>query len=288
MSVSSVLLASSEYPSSLSSDNFRRESETSKIFSKNLRKRLPASEIPDFKSRTYAKTLVRKEPPLSLIDTCVFTEDGLPASVHGTGLKSFSDKDIVHVHKSHSDTVLAEHLQVQTDIPSDDIQVINGKHVLLQQAQRSCVPTACAMLLLDHGKIPDYSSVYLTNLATDKEQQSWLEKGGCKVCKTVLKREYRDFEIIELLQFLLKKNGPGILSIDSKTIGGHAIILDKIMGDQAIIRDPCHGWMISITLSALLEYMGGSFIQILPSHADLLVGYEGLDAIDSGYEADIG
>jgi hypothetical protein len=134
-----------------------------------------------------------------------------------------------------------------------------GKHVILQQALRSCVPTCVGMLVLDHGKIPNYFDIANADLANEQLAEMWFKEAGL-----ASKCSYLDRKKTTLVQSL-NNHGPGILSINHPDVGGHVIILDEIsiQKQTATIRDPFHGWMITVRLQSLLKYAGGYFLQVI-------------------------
>ncbi|MDN3506853.1 MAG: hypothetical protein P0S96_06455 [Simkaniaceae bacterium] len=136
----------------------------------------------------------------------------------------------------------------------------SGEHVLLQQATRSCVPTCIAMLILDRGGSPNYEAIENTDLANDSQAFDWISEAGYKPMLTKLNKE----KITQHLAALIKEHGSGKLGIDHPDAGFHAVVLDAIsLEDQtAQIRDPYHGWKITITLDTLLKMNPEDFIQI--------------------------
>jgi Papain-like cysteine protease AvrRpt2 len=134
----------------------------------------------------------------------------------------------------------------------------DGRHVILQQAAASCVPTSVAMIVLDHGGKPDYNSIKETHFAEDEDAVNWIQKAGFSAKLTLLPHTDK----IQTLSKCLKEYGPGALCIYGNDIGGHEIVLDAIEDDMATIRDPFHGWCIDIRLDVLKEIAGSSFIQI--------------------------
>jgi Papain-like cysteine protease AvrRpt2 len=134
----------------------------------------------------------------------------------------------------------------------------DGRHVILQQAVASCVPTSVAMIVLDHGGKPNYESITGTHFADDDDAVNWIKEAGFSAKLTLLPVTDK----IRTLSKCLKENGPGVLSISGKDIGGHDIVLDAIEDEIATIRDPFHGWCIDIRLDVLNEIAGRSFIQI--------------------------
>ncbi len=94
----------------------------------------------------------------------------------------------------------------------------SGKHVILQQAVKSCVPSCVAMLVLDHGKMPDYKTIKFTNLANQEEAIAWVRAAGLNPQMTIIK----DLEnAANILNESIQKYGSGVLSINHPKISGH-------------------------------------------------------------------
>ncbi len=137
-----------------------------------------------------------------------------------------------------------------------------GKHVILQLAVKSCVPTCMGMLILDQGKTPNYQAIKDTHLANTDQAIEWAKEAGlkCKVTKTPKE------DIIKSLSKLLDENGPGMLEIVHPVLKGHVVILDYISEERgtATIRDSFHGWMITLKLDAFKKWIqpNKDFLQI--------------------------
>lgn len=71
-----------------------------------------------------------------------------------------------------------------------------GKHVILQQAIASCVPSCVGMLVLDHGKIPDYDSIQTTHYANTESAPKLVEEAGLTPILTELKGNAEEVVII--------------------------------------------------------------------------------------------
>jgi hypothetical protein len=137
-----------------------------------------------------------------------------------------------------------------------------GKHVILQQAAASCVPSSVAMLVLDHGGKPNYNEIRDTHYAKDEDAVRWFKEAGFATTTTQLSSSS---DRLKTLNTQLKEHGPGILAVyEYPGIGSHEIVLDAIDFSKktATIRDPFHGWQIDITLSELERICGNTFIQI--------------------------
>lgn len=138
----------------------------------------------------------------------------------------------------------------------------NGKHVILQQSVRSCVPTCVGMLALDHRKTPNYEKMIFTDLANLEEGMQWIKEAGLVPHVTSI-HSYQE-DKAEVLAKCLKEYGPGILSIKHPVIGGHVIVLDEISkaDNTATIRDSFHGWVLTIKLDLLLQWTDNYFLQV--------------------------
>lgn len=220
--------------------------------------------------------LSKRIPPLGPCDTVrgVFdpeTKTQVRISKHGE--RSFVPKnDPNFLVKIHPMKFLKEpdHFKKQSLAITKD-----GHHVIHQQASRSCVPTAVAMLILDHGKTPNWDSIIETNLANEEQARGWIEEAKLKPIMNKLP-DYTtpkfhgtpsNEEIQHMahtLQSLIEKNGPGLLGISPPYMGGHEIVLDRIFPerDEADIRDPYHGVALRVKLSTLLSWWPESFIQV--------------------------
>ncbi len=136
-----------------------------------------------------------------------------------------------------------------------------GRHVILQQAAKSCGPSCAAMLILDHGKKPNYDTIRNISLSNTDRVARWIEDAGLQSKTTDLSVEK---DRVGALIKCLNADGPGVLSIRHDEIGGHFIVLDAISVDDntATIRDPCHGWALTMKLDVLIPWIRPYFIQV--------------------------
>lgn len=137
-----------------------------------------------------------------------------------------------------------------------------GKHVILQQSAGSCAPSCVAMLVLDKGKSPNYEAIRFTSGTWTEHLVKWVNQAGfgCEISGIPLENK------IEFLSKKVSELGSGILSISHPEMGTHAIILDEISAEknEAVIRDPFHGWMVTMKLDVLTPWIraGNRFCQI--------------------------
>lgn len=198
--------------------------------------------VSTFNTISKTKKIERAYPPLSVADT-VKAHGG---SIHGQA-ELFEDHEIIL-------PILARAVE-----PPKIAKGVNGKAVIQQQATRGCTAACVAMLQADHGKAVDWDELMLCNLG-DIDTMRWsLEASGLKVLTERI-------ESFDQLQEQIRLNGPAIVSVNTG-YGSHRIIVDSIAFDQfsAIIREPYHGWQITVTGKALktaLE-LPSTIIQIL-------------------------
>lgn len=130
----------------------------------------------------------------------------------------------------------------------------DGRHVMQQQGQRSSGAAAVAMLVMDYGGKPNTYCVKNYNLSTADEQVWRLEQAG--LVPIVARAGGGRTKLGQQLEDLIKKNGPGILSVDGE-LGGHVVVIDRfsMTDNEAIIRDPFHGWSITVSADSILDRM---------------------------------
>lgn len=124
----------------------------------------------------------------------------------------------------------------------------DDKHVILQPSIRSADASCMAMLLLDMRKEVDFKNLEFIDSA---------ETMAYKV-----RINYKTGNLKNLSKCF---KGPTIVTVFQSSIAGHTFILDAISeNNEATIRDPFHGWMITIKSDAFnnLINSGGTFFQI--------------------------
>lgn len=129
-------------------------------------------------------------------------------------------------------------------------QTSDGRHVIFHPE----LDAACAaMLIMDQGKNTGFQRE-LSKIEEPQELEEYIKNYGLVPVCTVIPANDKMQRII-YLQKLLDKDGPGILFIQGNYF---SFIIDKIVtseagGGSVEIRDPHHGWAITITLKALLK-----------------------------------
>ena len=217
---------------------------------------LPSSEGPD---GYYIVNLASpRRPPPSVVDTML-----------GYGLDKNSYR-----HAAQEGDLLVEPQQVRKQYPIrllsppdgawqlDALGITqHGKHVIQQQALRSCVPATVAMLLLDKGKIPNYIELRSMNLSNDEGIFASLRQAECEGIRCDLSGG----NFLEKAEQAIRLRGPIMLGIHHPTLAGHEIILDSVdvHRNEVTIRDPYYGAMLTIPAEVFFSWDPGKGIQIL-------------------------
>lgn len=190
----------------------------------------------------------RRYPPVRSCDTFMgMNADGTYISAHST---------VVFVS-------LQELIQVHPVKKIDEVVSTSeeGKHVILQQAVRSCFPSALTMLALDFKGTPLFDIMATTNITSAERKVHYLKQTGLQFVTHSLSGT--PAQKVETLEQLLTKGRPGILIIEHPDLGGHSVVLDEVSRQKgtATLRDPYHGWMITMRLPPLMTWIGGEFLQ---------------------------
>lgn len=197
----------------------------------------------------------RKIPRIGKHDTIVgFGRGGVLISAHGSG-QLFNDSEIVEkldiIHR----------VEIKEEEKGFNVfaqYTTYGKAIIQQQATRGCTAATAAMLIMDNGKQPNLHQLMRRNLGTDDDQIRDIENTGLKAIT-------QPANTLQELQGLLIENGSAIVAVNVK-LGGHVIVVDEISEDLAKVRlrDPYHGWEITVTSKAFLkEWHGGNAIQVM-------------------------
>lgn len=135
-------------------------------------------------------------------------------------------------------------------------QTRNGKHLLQQQAQRSCAPSAVSMLSKDLGGKCLTEEMRLINLTAVDKIASLIEKAGFQAIEYDLSGDPEPrFELL----LKLFDSVPGILVLQNTNIGGHCVVLDQIQENEVTFRDPFHGRMITVAKKDFIPWVGTKF-----------------------------
>lgn len=187
----------------------------------------------------------RKIPPIAACDTVTFSSLGVE-SVHGSD-KLFSDSEIVEK------LPIIGKVKIKSNFYA--FYTKNKKAIIQQLATRGCTAATAAMLRMDNGKKPDLVALRNTNLGEDEDQIRDIQKAGLKAIINSANN------LLELRNLIIQ-NDSCIVSLSGK-LGGHVIVVDEVSEDLSKIRlrDPYHGWEITVTSEAFLkEWDGGKNI----------------------------
>jgi|GEM_PF-5603000 len=206
----------------------------------------------------------RRYPPVSIDDTVIakpgrsFKEliqnpevslNDIAESVHGQ-FNLFSDEEIVEKKPIIRQKPLIQGEKVYAEFTE------HGKAIIQQQATRGCTAAVAAMLIIDNNKQPSIQELRSRNLGNDDDQERDIREAVLEPLTTEV------HSLQELRQELLK-NGSAIIGVDYQDSGGHVIVVDAVSEDseQVRLRDPYHGWEITVTGTAFDKaWMGGGKI----------------------------
>ncbi|AOB32126.1 hypothetical protein AKI39_17500 [Bordetella sp. H567] len=180
----------------------------------------------------------RSVPPIALGDTRHVYRNGRTCSDHGS-TQVFDDDEILFV----------EPLAWRGEV--DDIAIgrtHDGRNVVQQQSTRGCTAASTAMLILDQGFDFDPDQLRYRNMAIDERLHGDIRRAGLQVLQTQV-------DSMQALAAQVKAAGPAEIGVFDLEIGSHSIILDAVDldGGKAQVRDPYHGWAITIALNALTK-----------------------------------
>ena len=174
----------------------------------------------------------------------------------------FTDEEIVTVDKLSEETEIGK---ATFFVPGSNFvrqeggihayKTSYGTSVIQQQGLRGCPAGAASMLIQDHGKKVSITDLIRSNLGDDNTVIGMITNAD-------LIHHYTPKLSLKELPQLLSAHGPAIVGIWDPILFGHYIIVDAIVDGKAWIRDPFHGWAITVTLEALKKRSPTSAIQI--------------------------
>jgi hypothetical protein len=178
------------------------------------------------------ENFVRRIPPRSAVDTW--------GKNRNENVQCFHDKDIVQIH-----TI------VEKEFVTDNLTIFkseNGKWVIQQQALRGCTAAAVAMLIHDRGESINIESLFKTNLGNKASMERLISA-------TNLLAHTQEIQNVKELKAVIDAQGSAIVSISDVNLGGHVVVVDEISKKGVRLRDPYHGWEITVTLEALKKVL---------------------------------
>ena len=154
---------------------------------------------------------------------------------------SYSDQDIM----THHPVVEAVGFDKYLDIEYTE----NGKPLILQQATRGCTAAVAAMLIHENGGEIDSHALATRDLGDEEYMKLDIERAGLKPKETLC-------HTMKHLEACLSQDGPAIVTVSSG-IGGHVVVVDAITSKAVRLRDPYHGWEVSVHRKAFERSWGG-------------------------------
>lgn len=196
-------------------------------------------------------------PPVSKsCDTAYFDTSLRIWSQHGSVNRLIDDQ---HVVKKHT----VKYIDCHPYKATDKVVAItkSGKHVVWQQAVRSCVPAAISMIALDRQK--QFLAKELTYAVTTKEREiQYIQKAGFQPVVHAIKGT--SIDKVHALQKLLQKIGCGLLHLNLPGFNSHICVLDEISWEasRVTVRDSIKGEMITVKLFPFADWIGEEFVEL--------------------------
>lgn len=173
----------------------------------------------------------------------------------------YKDDDILEIHPPSQENAHSFEGNIYFDI-------IEGRSVIQQQVFRGCTAACAAMLISDHDGKVNINDLKNSNLGNEESIREMMVEGGVSPFTSKIIAKKRADRLLQLQKYLLQ-DGPAIVSVNVN--GGHVIIVDEISEDftKVKIRDPYHGWMITIKVKAFLDsWVKRVIIQYINSQAE--------------------
>lgn len=202
--------------------------------------------MPEQTQETKKPPIPRRYPPLSPYDTMICVDDKM-TSEHGF-CDVFADNDILAFCP----------LTEEKKIHGVSVAHVVGskKHVIQQQATRGCTAAAVTMLLLDHGKEPNRKYLVSTNLGNTTSMTRGIREAGLEAFVHEIS------PTLSGLRQAIISRGSAIVTLDIEECGGHVVVVDEITEslDHVTLRDPYHGWAITVSGEVFLKQNPGRTI----------------------------
>lgn len=186
--------------------------------------------------------LIRAIPAGSAMDTIIGLPGGGIASIHYKGAVLFQDDEILGI-----DLHPMDYKPPTWGVTRD------GRSLVQQVGFRGCIAACASMMQLDRGVEPDRRWLESCNLEKKEHAVERLVWSGLAAMRV---REL-GADIPRRLEELIGLSG-GILLGISGELGSHVIILDEVDRSEGMarIREPFHGWSITVQLESLLQRVG--------------------------------
>ena len=192
----------------------------------------------------------RRYPPVAPLDKVRITEDSqgrlVKESLYGT-YNIFKDEEIIEYHP----VLRQEELGKCTNKYDEEEDVYidftrNDKAIIQQQSTRACVAATAAMLIKDQKKEFSFIDLSTCSFENDEDTKKYVRTAGLEPIVTHL-----ESNSLEILRKLLGC-GSAIVSIWDPQANHRSIIVDEVSEDlqQVRLRDPYHGWEITVSAAA--------------------------------------
>lgn len=179
----------------------------------------------------------------------------------------FTDDEIIKEHQV-TDTIVP----YEIENPSIVALKYTTKHVVIQEALEGCSSGVSLMMALDHGKKIKYEDFRLRASAPYNSIAIDLHNAGLRHIEVSLNLVLNisgttDKLDLKKLQTAILSNGPGAVRIQNPgTNTAHWVIVDDVdlASGMISLRDPWHGWFISVKQDSFLtkwEYAFSQFLQ---------------------------
>jgi hypothetical protein len=125
----------------------------------------------------------------------------------------------------------------------------NNKAIIQQRSAKGCTAAATAMLIEDNGIGHNSGELIKRALAKDERMRLDISEAGLEPILTKLEER----SLVSLRELIIE-NGSCIVTVGG-VIGSHVIVVDEVSPDLSNVRlrDPYHGWEITVTSQAFLE-----------------------------------
>jgi|GEM_PF-3809372 hypothetical protein len=175
----------------------------------------------------------------------------------------FKDEEIVEIHPVLETRFKKFSTDFEQALPIKFTR--HQKAIILQQGLRSCTWAASAMLIADAKGIEKIDPNLLYNSFGNKETILYnLEAADLKASCLDLKT---DNSIVALMHVEKMVNSHGSLILEIWDHGGveaHTLVIDALHQENVLLRDPFHGWQITVKKEALLSRLLTFIIYLEP------------------------
>jgi hypothetical protein len=212
----------------------------------------------DEEGEGYSLPILRYPPVSSRCDTAYFDANLKPISVHGSEEPFIEEQYILKKHAMR-------YIDCGPYPATRKVVALarNGKYIVWQQAIRSCVATAISMIALDRGKTLLAKEITYA-VATVEKQLRYIRDVGFE--PVVHSLSGLGIEKAKKIEQMIAKSGPGLLHLQHPNLKSHMVVLDEISlaKGRVTLREPYHGYMITIRLFPFINWIGEDFIELQP------------------------